>query len=93
MKHLQNEQLTAALSWRYAVKRFDPTKKISEKDWITLEDSLVLTPSSYGLQPWRFYVVQDPEIRKSLRKAAWGQSQVEELPFRRLYRQKRGLPR
>lgn len=78
MKHLQNEQLTAALSWRYAVKRFDPTKKISEKDWITLEDSLVLTPSSYGLQPWRFYVVQDPEIRKSLRKAAWGQSQVEE---------------
>jgi len=71
-----NETLQQALDWRYAAKKFDPTKRVSEKDWKTLEASLVLSPSSYGLQPWKFLVVQNPQLRQQLRDVSWGQSQV-----------------
>ncbi len=71
-----NEVVQKALEWRYAVKKFDAQKKISDKDWKTLENSLVLAPSSYGLQPWKFLVVQNPQIRQQLRDVSWGQSQV-----------------
>ncbi len=71
-----NETLQQALDWRYAAKKFDPTKRVSEKDWKTLEASLVLAPSSYGLQPWKFLVVQTPQLRQQLKDVSWGQSQV-----------------
>jgi nitroreductase len=71
-----NEVLQQALEWRYAVKKFDATKKVTETDWKTLEASLVLSPSSYGLQPWKFIVVQNPQLRQQLRDVSWGQSQV-----------------
>lgn len=54
-------QILEALNWRYATKMFDASKKISEADWKVLSESLRLAPSSYGLQPWRFLVVQTPE--------------------------------
>lgn len=65
-----------ALNWRYATKQFDATKKISDKDVETLVETLRLSPSSFGLQPWKFIVVTNPEIRKKLRAAAYDQSQV-----------------
>ena len=58
-----NSNITTSLQWRYAVKRFDASKKISAQDWETLESSLVLSPSSYGLQPWKFIVVKNQEIK------------------------------
>ncbi|AFZ33699.1 nitroreductase [Stanieria cyanosphaera PCC 7437] len=64
------------LYWRYATKKFDPTKKIPESIWRVLEQSLVLAPSSFGLQPWKFFVVDNPEIRQKLVKHSWGQTQV-----------------
>ena len=69
-------QLLAALHWRYAVKKFDPTCKISPEIWTALEETLVLTPSSIGLQPWRFVVVTDPTIKQALVPAAWNQPQI-----------------
>lgn len=75
---MTTQELTKALEWRYAVKKFDNTKKISDADWTTLEKSLVLTPSSYGLQPWKFLVVQNPSVRKQLTPLSWNQSQVED---------------
>lgn len=78
MSKIQNKDLIEQLQWRYAVKKFDSSKKIPDSDWKTLEQSLVLTPSSYGLQPWNFLVVQNPELRKELRTHSWNQSQVEE---------------
>lgn len=77
-KTISNEQLIEQLKWRYAVKRFDPTKKVSDADWKTLEESLVLSPSSYGLQPWKFYVVTDEAIKKQLQPHAWNQPQIVE---------------
>lgn len=70
--------LVEQLQWRYATQKFDPAKKLSEGDWQSLEQALVLTPSSYGLQPWKFVVVQNPDVRKDLRAASWNQAQVEE---------------
>ena len=65
-RKISNQLLLESLQWRYAVKQFDPSKKISADDWSTIEQSLILTPSSYGLQPWKFYVITDPTIRESL---------------------------
>jgi nitroreductase len=48
---INGEQRLKYLNWRYAVKQFDPTRKISPEDWATLENALILSPSSYGLQP------------------------------------------
>lgn len=72
MRHFILEKL----NWRYAVKKFDPTKKISGADWKVIEECLRLSPSSYGLQPWKFFVVQNPEVRAKLRTVSWNQSQV-----------------
>ena len=74
---LTDTQLLESLSWRYAVKQFDPTKKIPDSTWKSLEELLVLTPSSYGLQPWKFLVIQSTNIRKQLTPLSWNQTQVE----------------
>jgi nitroreductase len=64
------------LRWRYATKSFDPHKTIPAETWHELEESLILTPSSYGLQPWKFIVITDAKLRAELRSHAWKQSQV-----------------
>ncbi len=78
MSNLENppEYVIDQLNWRYATKKFDPTKKIPEKIWQVLEKSLVLAPSSFGLQPWKFIVVRNPEIRSKLVEHSWGQTMV-----------------
>jgi nitroreductase len=70
------EALLASLRWRIATKKFDPAKKIPDARWSALEDALVLSPSSYGLQPWKFFVVDDPALRAKLKAASWDQSQI-----------------
>jgi nitroreductase len=73
-----NSAIEQQLSWRYATKRFDSTKNISDKDWHTLEESLRLSPSSFGLQPWKFINVKSPDIRAKLQPNSWNQSQIVE---------------
>ena len=67
-----------ALNWRYAVKKFDSTKKVSDEDFNKLLEAIRLTPSSFGLQGWKFVVVQSPELRKELVPHAWNQQQITE---------------
>lgn len=69
-------EILTALNWRYATKVFDPAKKIPAETWGALEESLILTPSSYGLQPWKFLIVQDAELREQLVAHSWRQRQV-----------------
>lgn len=76
MTTLTPTALVESLNWRYATKKYDPAKQIPAATWKALEEALVLSPSSYGLQPWKFIVVQDPDLRAQLREKAWGQSQV-----------------
>lgn len=65
-----------ALQFRYATKQFDPARKIDAATWSALEQSLVLTPSSFGLQPWKFLVITDHAVREQLVEHSWGQRQV-----------------
>src|ERR1700691_5500039 len=91
MNTLDNNQLIEQLNWRYATKQFDPQRKISAHDWATLEEALLLTPSSYGLQPWKFIVVADPAIREKLVAASWGQRQVAEASHLVVFAVKKNL--
>lgn len=76
MSRVDNEILFKQMNWRYACKKFDSNKKIRESDWNILAESLRTSASSYGLQPWKFIVVQNPEIRKQLLPLSWGQTPV-----------------
>lgn len=70
------QALEHSFDWRYAVKRFDASKKISPENWSTLQRSLQMSASSYGLQPWKFIWVQTPSLLAELREVSWGQGQV-----------------
>jgi nitroreductase len=76
MSNQNTQQLLQALEWRYATKVFDPTKIIPADVWAALEKTLVLTPTSYGLQPYQFLIVQDAAKRAALLPHSWGQKQV-----------------
>src|SRR5258706_14724776 len=76
MNVINSKQLLGQLNWRYATKQFDPNRKISDQDWATIEQGLLLTPSSGGLQPWKFIVVTDPAVRAKLLPASYGQAQI-----------------
>ncbi|MBX3746254.1 MAG: NAD(P)H-dependent oxidoreductase [Verrucomicrobiae bacterium] len=76
MTSIAPEQLLNRLQWRYAVRVFEPGRTIPEATWEALEEALVLTPSSYGLQPWHFLILTDRGLRERLVGHAWGQRQV-----------------
>ena len=65
-----------SLKWRYATKKFDATKKISKENLETLLEGVQLSASSYGLQPYQIFVIEDSEIRQKLKAAAWNQTQL-----------------
>jgi nitroreductase len=75
-RELNREKILEQLNWRYAVKKIDSTKRVSNEDWNILEQSLILAPSSYGLQPYKFVVVTDENLKKELTPAAYGQTQI-----------------
>jgi len=64
------------LNWRYATKKFDATKKVSQDDVNRLLEATILSASSYGLQPYKIIVVNTEEVREKLKAAAFGQSQI-----------------
>jgi len=63
-------------NWRYATKKFDTSKKVSKEDLASLKEAIRLSASSYGLQPYKVLIIDNPELRAQLRPAAWGQSQI-----------------
>ena len=65
-----------SLKWRYATKKFDNTKKISDTNIQLLKEAVNLTATSYGLQPYKVLIIENPEIRDKLKAAAWGQPQL-----------------
>jgi nitroreductase len=69
--HLLQQQ-----NFRYATKAFDASRKIPAATWAALEETLILSPSSFGLQPWKFLVVEDAAVREKLMAVSWGQRQV-----------------
>lgn len=69
-------QLIDALNWRYATKSFDTNRKIPEETVTLLLETMRLSASSFGLQPWKFYIIKDLEIRKKLKPVSWNQTQI-----------------
>ncbi|WP_396152847.1 NAD(P)H-dependent oxidoreductase [Flavobacterium sp.] len=63
-------------NWRYATKKFNSEKKISNSDLEILKEAIQLSSSSYGLQPYKVLIIENEEIRKQLQPASWGQSQI-----------------
>ncbi|MFY7817154.1 MAG: NAD(P)H-dependent oxidoreductase [Akkermansiaceae bacterium] len=76
MNSITNQELNQALNWRYATKVFDASKKIDSETFDALLQSLRLSPSSFGLQPWKFFVVENTDLRQQLRAHSWNQPQV-----------------
>ena len=63
-------------NWRYATKKFDTTKKVSETDFAILKEAIRLSSSSYGLQPYKVLIIENAELREKLKPASWNQSQI-----------------
>ena len=65
------------LSWRYAVKAFDSSKKVSDENLQKIKDAIRMTPSSFGLQPYHCVVVTDEALKAEIKAASYGQPQVD----------------
>ncbi len=75
---IEGEEIISRLGWRYAVKGFDPDRRVSERDWKLLEQAAILAPSSYGLQPFRIIVISDRDMKERLAPACYNQPQVRD---------------
>ncbi|MDX9782408.1 MAG: nitroreductase family protein [Bacteroidales bacterium] len=71
-------KVVEGLKWRYAVKRFDSTRKLTKDQIDYLKEAINFIPSSYGLQPYKVLEIESKEIREKLREAAYGQPQLTE---------------
>ncbi len=85
------QTLLNQLHWRYATKRFDANRKIPAETWKILEEALVLSPSSFGLQPWKFVVITRPETKQALVPHSWTQSQPADCSHHVVFTVRRGL--
>ena len=66
------------LKWRYACKQFDSEKTVTNQDFDTVIKALILSASSYGIQPWEFVVVENKELREQMVGACYNQAQVKD---------------
>ncbi len=69
------------LNWRYATKKFDISKKVSEKDKNQILEAIRMAPSSYGFQPFHVHIVENKNIREELKKAGYSQPQITNASF------------
>ncbi|MBT8293588.1 MAG: NAD(P)H-dependent oxidoreductase [Eudoraea sp.] len=70
-----------SLNWRYATKKFNSEKQISDTDLNALLEAIRLSPSSYGLQPYHVFIVKDKELREKLKAVSWGQPQITDSSY------------
>lgn len=68
---LRNEIL-ATHKRRFATKKFDGAKRISEEDWLTIMEVARLSPSSFGYEPWKFLLIESQQVKDDLQDIAWG---------------------
>ena len=65
-----------AITQRRAVKQFDPNHQMSKAEIDQLFSLAILSPTAFNIQNWRFVLVQNPELRRSIRAVSWNQAQV-----------------
>ncbi|WP_462409330.1 NAD(P)H-dependent oxidoreductase [Neobacillus sp. Marseille-QA0830] len=71
-KDTLKREIIDAFYFRHATKEFDPEKQISDDDFHLILEAGRLSPSSFGFEPWRFVVVQNPELREKIKHTSWG---------------------
>ncbi len=71
-KDTVKQEILDASYFRHATKEFDPEKKVSDDDFQFIMETGRLSPSSFGFEPWRFLVIQNPELREKIKNTAWG---------------------
>ena len=72
------KELINIYSNRFACKEFDPDKKVSKEDILTILEVGRLSPSSFGFEPWKFLVIENEYLREKIASVAWGLQ--EQLP-------------
>ena len=93
MKTVPSEVVLDALKWRYAVKEFEAGKTIPEETIAALKEALVLTPSSFGLQPWKFIFISDQTLKDQMPALSWGQAQPKDCSHMVILAVKKGYTR
>ncbi len=74
----EHEALQNSLITRYACKKFDPNRKIPKNDLDFVLEAGRMAPSSFGMEPWRFLVIQDQKLKDRLRPVCWNQAQISD---------------
>ena len=69
---MTHEQILEILNFRHACKEFDSSKKISDSDFEIILKGGQLSPSSMGIEPWKFLVIQNESLREELATVSWG---------------------
>ena len=69
---MNREEVIALQHQRYATKKFDPTRRISDEDWATLVEVGRLAPSSLGFEPWKMLLLNNEVMKQDLKPMAWG---------------------
>ncbi len=69
-------ELIKALNWRYATKKFDPSKKVKDEDFETLKEAVRLTATSYGLQAFKVKIISDDATKQKIAFACSNQPQI-----------------
>ncbi len=70
------DECRAALEFRHACKIFDTSRKIEDEDLLYILEATRLSPSSFGMEPWRFLVIENQQIKKELQPLCWNQKQI-----------------
>ena len=69
-------QLLDNLKWRYATKKFDALRKVSQQNIDAIKEVIQLSASSYGLQPYRILEIKNSKLREELKPVSWNQAQI-----------------
>ena len=77
MKMIEKKKILEAYNFRHACKKFDTNKKIATEDMDFLIETFRLSPSSFGMEPWRLLVITDAALKKELKSHCWNQSQID----------------
>ena len=70
---MDNMNIIDYYNWRYATKKFNPSKKLADSDLELIKESVRLAPSSYGLQLFKVLIIKSKSLKEKLKKASFNQ--------------------
>lgn len=69
---MNKKEILDILNFRHACKEFDPNKKINKDEFEVILEAGRLSPSSMGIEPWKFLVIENQELKNELGEVCWG---------------------